>query len=381
MSPSRRETIAGLAASVAAVALPASGRAEARRTPLRRGVSLSHWFAQNFEGDDAQHYQRFIGPRRIAQLARCGFDHVRLPIEPAILFEDTAPSRFRARPIYFLRAAVELLQSHGLAVVLDLHPVGTAKDVLLTAAGAKRFIDNWKLLAAEFNQNSQSLVLEVLNEPTPLMGEAWWSLQGQAIEAIRSENSDIPIIANGGNWSNIEDLVGHKPYPMAGIIYSVHYYYPILFTQQASEWGWNVAARIANLDWPLDSSDASAVALRVTRDDEASRFVHDAVASGSFTSSSMTSAFDQLKRWQDANGHPPIYVGEFGVVAKASPPDARARWVRAARKAFEANGWGWAIWDLSPSFGLLRAQPSNPYSPWDSLQLDAELMTALGMSV
>src|SRR5918911_1285558 len=55
----------------------------ARAAHLRRGVNLSHWFAQSPGGDYSdRHLLTRPTEREIAVLKSLGFDHVRFPFEP-----------------------------------------------------------------------------------------------------------------------------------------------------------------------------------------------------------------------------------------------------------------------------------------------------------
>lgn len=372
----RRHLLAGAASQFALASRPSRAASDAIAPNLTRGVNLSHWFAQSLEPNTRAHFVDFVGAERLTQLARRGFDHVRVPIDPDVLFEAGADS-FRADIVDHLARAVSQVQSSGLAVVLDLHPVGAQKNALLEREGAATFVRRWRRLARAVDATNARVYLEVLNEPWPLKGDAWWELQGAAIAAIRETLPHTILIANGGAWSNVEDLVAHKPYADRRIVYTVHYYAPILFTQQGIPWGWPVLGQVKALGWPLAPGDAAQATQAATKDPDATRDLRDAIQQGTFTRAHMEAAFADLRRWQTEHGNPSIYIGEFGVVAQDAPQESRLRWIETARTTFEAYGWGWALWDLSPSFGLLDV-PST-WTPWRRMSLDAPTMSALGL--
>ena len=369
---SRRGALAALGGGAAACV--AGQSVASTDATFRRGVNLSHWLAQSYEGTTPAHYAHFVNLARLDQLATLGFDHGRLCVDPMLLFAQEGDPALDRLQLGYLHAALDKIHAANLSAIVDVHPVGAAKDVLLTPQGAERFVASWRLLSADLARQARKPVLEILNEPTPLAGDAWWSLQGRALSAIRQGDPRSRIIANGGTWSGVDDLVSRTPYDVQDVTYTFHYYAPMLFTHQATTWSWEVAERVAQLSWPLSAAEAPAAAAAATHDDIARRFVREAVAAGDFTKAAMTANLERLKAWQASHGDPPIYVGEFGVYAKQAPREARLAWLNTARSIFEANGWGWAVWDMSSDFGFESKESGHQ-------TIDMAMMSALGLGV
>ncbi|WP_406857044.1 cellulase family glycosylhydrolase [Alsobacter sp. KACC 23698] len=369
----RRAALGSMLAAAAAVAGARTGPAlaAAPRGPmaLARGVNLSHWFAQSFEGYSATHLALFVKPQDLARLRAAGFAHARLNLDPDVMFPSG--TALDATALTLLNRALDAIDAAGLATVVDLHP-GSGKEKLAESAGQAQFVERWSRLArALAGRDPARLALEILNEPEPLRDDAWWALQERALAAIRAADQSRTVIVAGGGWSGIDDLVKRTPYGDPNLVYTVHYYAPILFTHQAAEWTWPVATRVSGLGWPEDAARAEAAAQAATRDQEAHDHVRDQIGGGAFTQSAMAASFDTLGDWARRHGDPAIYVGEFGAYARAAPRDARLRWVEAARREFERRGWGWAVWDSSRSFGL------RPESGPDAL--DPGMLAALGL--
>ena len=70
--------------------------------------------------------------------------------------------------------------------------------------------------------------------------------------------------------------------------------------------------------------------------------------------------------------HVPLWCGEFGVYKEFAPAAARAQWIGDARRAFEADGIGWAMWDYQGSFGLVTKSDG-------ATDVDATVVQALGL--
>src|SRR5918998_133588 len=94
-----------------------------RLARVRRGVNLSHWFAQSPRRDYSEKHLRGHTTARDVELIKgLGFDHVRFTVEPAPFFDEARPAELRRDYLRHLDAALDMLLGSGLAVVFDLHP-------------------------------------------------------------------------------------------------------------------------------------------------------------------------------------------------------------------------------------------------------------------
>ncbi len=342
-------------------------------TRFSHGVNLSHWFAQSVNGYDPAHLAHFVSDADLKAIKAAGLDHVRLSVAPGVLFTAGRTNEFNVQVLNSLMSALDRIQAEGLSVVLDLHPVGSEKASLLTEPTENVLVVEWAAIAQQLaDQSPDTLAFEVLNEPDPAKGENWWSLQGRVLASIRNVDKHRIVIVNGGGWSGIDDLITNQPYDDPHVVYTIHYYAPILFTHQGANWSWNIAERIAALGWPQAREQADIAAGAATHDQEAEGFVRDQITSGQFTSHWMDEQFDRLTEWQKKYHAVSIYVGEFGVYAKNSPSDARLRWISAVREGCEKRGWGWALWDNSVSFGFADVRDGKQV-------IDISMLRSLGM--
>ena len=65
-----------------------------------------------------------------------------------------------------------------------------------------------------------------------------------------------------------------------------------------------------------------------------------------------------LRQWSDHYGRP-VHIGEFGCYARVDA-ESRARYHAAFRRAAEAQGLGWAIWDWSAGFRYWDKKKDRP---------------------
>ena len=358
--------LTGLAVGSSVSAAPAPGGPD-----LSRGVNLSHWFAQSFEGYGQDHLDRFVTREDVRRIAAAGFSHVRLGFEPDIVFGHGSKPALNEPVVAQLADAIAMIMAERLCVVLDMHPVGASKDRYLTPEGADRLVANWALLARRLaSLDTDRVAFEILNEPEPLRGDVWWQLQSRAVAAIRTADRLRTIIVNPGGWSGVDDLLGRIPYEQDRLVYTVHHYAPLLFTHQGADWTWDVAKRVAALDWPIAPDAAGQASKAATSLDSDRATLRDQIAHELFTPEALAQQFDHLATWSEHHGKLPIYVGEFGVYVKAAPRQARLRWLAASRDAFERHGWGWAIWDNSRDFGFITAGGAIDQPTLQALRLE-----------
>ena len=99
----------------------AVGVSPERLATLRRGINLSHWFAQAAEYTP-EHLAAHTTGHDLALIKSAGFDHVRLTVEPAPLIDREAPGGLAAAYLEQLDRAIREIHSHRLAVIVDIHP-------------------------------------------------------------------------------------------------------------------------------------------------------------------------------------------------------------------------------------------------------------------
>ncbi len=120
-----------------------------RAARLRRGINLSHWFAQSPGGDYSEnHLRTHTTARDIALIKALGFDHVRFTVEPAPFFDEAHPSELNAEYLRRLDDALDMMLGNGLSVVFDIHPSDEFKLKLRTDdKHVEAFASFWRALA------------------------------------------------------------------------------------------------------------------------------------------------------------------------------------------------------------------------------------------
>src|SRR5215204_1272703 len=118
-----------------------------RLARVRRGVNLSHWFAQSRDYSE-KHLREHTTARDVELIKSLGFDHVRFTVDPAPLFDGARPAELNRDYLKHLDGALDMLLGAGLAVVFDLHP---SDEFKLKMRSDDRFVaafaEFWRALA------------------------------------------------------------------------------------------------------------------------------------------------------------------------------------------------------------------------------------------
>jgi hypothetical protein len=348
-----------------------AGVAFARLARLRRGINLSHWFAQSPGGDySAAHLQTHTTARDVALIRRVGFDHVRFTVEPSPLFDEANPSQPNAEYLAQLDRALDTLLASGLAVIIDIHPTDEFKLRLRTDDHfVAAFADFWRALASHVAaRDPERLFLEILNEPMVEDPYRWMGIQARVAAAIREGAPRHTIIASGARWSSVDQLLLLEPLADRNVIYNFHFYDPHTFTHQGATWGAEFWPYLKNVPYP---SSPEAVAALPPVERESARAALKHYGEERWDAEHIDKMIALAADWARRRGVP-LTCNEFGVYRNFSPPADRARWLADVRTALERHGIGWTMWDFAGGFAVAPRKDGVP-TP------DPQTLAALGL--
>jgi endoglucanase len=130
-------------------------------------------------------------------------------------------------------------------------------------------------------------------------------------------------------------------------------------------------AALARLPFPVEGAHACDAAEEATvqpRTRDVIRFY----CSQRWDAAKLRALVDRAAEWGRRN-RVALVAGEFGASDRL-PPATRLAWITAMRRAFEANGIGWALWGYDDSMGFNIHPYDRPRRP-----LDPALLRALGL--
>ena len=343
----------------------------ARLARLRHGINLSHWFAQSADYSRV-HLESHTTAEDIDLIRKIGFDHVRLTLEPAPLFNPQDPAKLNAEYLEYLDNALDLILAQGLAVIVDIHPTDEFKLRLNSNGQIEAFTKFWRALAQHLSaRDPDHLFLEVINEPMVQDGYRWLGIQGKLISAIRSGAPQHTIIASGHRWSGIPELLFLLPYADRNIIYNFHFYEPFAFTHQGATWAGPNVSFYKNVPYP--SSPESISRIVDTVQDESARRNLLRYGEERWNAARIDREIGVAAAWA-AKYQVPLTCNEFGTYRSFAPAADRVVWIRDMRTALEKYRIGWAMWEYAGGFAVVNKKNGHA-TP------DAEVVKALGLVV
>jgi endoglucanase len=336
--------------------------------PFNKGVNLTNWFQVNEVGQiQINKYTK----KDFEQLKSLGCDVIRLPIH--LHSHSSGQPNFEVNPLLFefLDEIVAWAEDLNIHLILDNHtfdPSGfTPLNIDLP------LLKIWPQIASHFNGKYKHIYFEILNEPNGITDAAWNQIQGKVVTAIRQVNKEHTIIVGPANWNNYQNLKSMPVYEDKNLIYTFHFYEPFLFTHQGASWVTPSMSPLKDIPFPYQKAKMPVFPAQLKGTWVESAFNdYGRIGHIDYVKEQLSIA---VKFSKDRNV--PIYCGEFGVFAAASPEIDRSFWYEYIRKELESQKIPWTMWDYHGGFGLFN-DGSNGLFDFD---LNIPLVKALGLNV
>ena len=356
----RREFIktSGWVATGAALAgLPSSVLAGEKELAVPTFDRLPRWRGFNLlEKFDANHQQPFL-ESDYAWLAELGFNFTRLPLSYRCWSAPTDWGNLRDESLKEVDQAVAYGRQYGIHVNLNFHrapgycvnppkePLSLWEDETALAACAH----HWAQFAKRYRDIPNTQVsFDLLNEPPDIPEATYRRVVQRLVEAIRQEDPDRLIIADGLKW-------GTQPVPSLKelkVAQSTRGYTPMRISHHQASWigGSN---KWDEPSWPLLLPDGKGY------DKERLRK-------------------ECVQPWVDLQAKGVgVHVGEWGAFNRTPHPVVLA-WMRDQLDLWKAAGWGWSVWNFRGAFGPLDSSRSDVvYEDFHGHKLDRKMMDLL----
>jgi len=346
----------------------ANGVAFRRAQHLRHGINMSEWFSQ--AAPDPQRLATYTTADDIALVKRLGFDHVRMPVDPAIFLECRGAWE-QCDNVKLFDAMLKKALSEDLAVIVDIHPSSEYKKQVATDGDAvQKFGELWRHIAAHYKAyDPERVFFEVMNEPEDGDAYHWNGVQERMVHEIHLVAPEHTVVVAGTMWSDIWNLAAVQKLADANVIYNFHYYEPHIFTHQGAGWStarWRELEKI-----PYPATEENLGAAEGAQTDEVVRWDLLQYRLADWSAARFDAEMRFAADWAKRNGVP-LIANEFGAYRNTSNPADRYRWIHDVRSAFEKNGIGWTMWDYRGSFGVVHRESGSPV-------VDDGVVQALGL--
>lgn len=214
-------------------------------------------------------------------------------------------------------------------------------------------IFHWKMFAERYKSYpSKYLSFNLINEAPSIQDSKYEYVVRQLIKTIRDVSPKRTIIVDGLD-------VGNRPLmsiaDVDNIIQSGRGYQPMVISHYEASWVYGNKPMYLpkdKLTWPLKDDDKY-------YDKEWLR----------------QTLRQNWKPWEEAGGR--VHIGEFGCHNR-TPHDVALRWLRDQFDIFRENGWGWSLWNLYGSFGVMDSDRKDvKYENYKGHKLDRRMMELL----
>lgn len=339
--------------------------AQTPQCPFNRGFNFGGWF----QGESAKDIPNWYSKVHFQDLKTLGCDVLRLPIN-LYGMSGGAPD-YTIDPILFkmLDRTVDWAEAIDLHIILDNHKTGEldASNPATTA----QMIALWQQMAEHFKDRSNLVFYEVCNEPFGINDAEWGEMQGKVIDAIRAIDNVHTIIVSPaamGSYYHLDDM---PLYDDDNLIYTFHFYDPMLFTHQGADWPTPSMADITGVPYPYDPDRMPAKPAYVAGtwlENSFDWYPQDG------NKESIRGKMDIAIQFRDQH-QVPIFCGEFGAL-QGSRTEDRIQWYQDVRDVLTDGDIAWTMWGYSGGFGIF--QEGKFTFPQD---LDVPIVEALGLNV
>lgn len=340
----------GLAASPALTTLAADKPSPtASHLPRWRGFNLLEKFIKWEKGNPPYQESDF------AIMAEWGFDFARLPMSYLCWTDPSDWLKLQEPELKHVDGAVELGKQHGIHINLNLHrapgycvnPPKEPLDLWKDEKALEACAFHWAHFAKRYKGIPNArLSFDLLNEPPAVPEATYVRVVTRLVEAIRQEDPQRLIIADGLKWG------GDPVHGLAklGVGQSTRGYYPMQVTHYKASWvrgeGWPEPT------WPLK---------------EGSRMIDKQVLRA-----------ERIQPWKELQKQGAgVHVGEWGVFNR-TPHAVTLAFMRDYLDLWREAGWGWSLWNLRGSFGVLDSERQDvKYEDFRGHKLDRKMLEVL----
>lgn len=326
--------------------------------PRWRGFNLTELAG----GERRQRYQE----ADFAWMAEWGFNFARLPCSYWAWSTKERWITISEMALQPLDRAISVGRRYGIHVNLCLHRIPgycvnngavepdrlfdsppESMERALTAAAY-----HWEYLAKRYKDvPREDLSFDLLNEPPFMTDQARYvAIANRLINAIRAVDQNRLIFADGADLGQTP-VIGLAN---RGIVQSTRGYLPKTVSHYTATWvPPNEFESTAKPTWPLIDARGS------TWDRERLRV-------------------EIIQKWQPLEKMAgPIHVGEWGCF-NMTPHNVCLAWMKDLLELWSAAGWGWSMWNLRGTFGILDSGRTDvAYESFRGHQLDRRMLELL----
>lgn len=337
-----------LCSQFAAAELPDASPA---RLPRWRGFNLLEKFDRDFPERNAPFQEADF-----KWISEFGFNFVRLPLDYRIWIKNGDWEQIDETAFQAIDQAVEWGGKYSIHVCLNFHRApgftvnkpAEAKDLWKDAAAQKVCAKHWAFFARRYKGiSNRKLSFNLFNEPHDISADAYTKVVAIMATAIRSQDHDRLIIADGLNW-------GNNPVPelkKLRVAEATRGYTPSSVTHYHASWVAGADRWPKPTQWPPSST------------------------SPNHKDAALAASLNPWKKLKHQGVG--VMIGEWGA-HNETPHDVVLSWMEDCLGNYREAGCGWALWNFRGSFGVMDSYRKDvQYEDFHGHKLDRAMLKLL----
>ncbi|MCK5134984.1 MAG: cellulase family glycosylhydrolase [Bacteroidales bacterium] len=295
-----------------------AGNTAAQITPheavsrMKKGINLGNTLEPPDEGgwNNGPARERYFDLYKEA-----GFDVVRVPVRWDEHTGNSSPYMVDKSWMDRIEEILEWGLERDLFIVVNAHHEEWIKEDYSNAGKRARFDSIWSQIAVRFQDKSEKLIFEIINEPKGLTKEQNDELHQRILSIIRKTNPTRNVIIQGNNWGGAEELMTMVIPEDDYLIGSFHSYDP----------------------WPFGLEGHGPF--------------------GPIEINALKNKFSAVKTWAESNNIP-VFLGEFGC-HKDAEYNLRMLHYRTYVELIQQYGFTPCVWDDGGTFRVMERATSG----------------------
>jgi endoglucanase len=316
-----------------------------------KGFNLQNMFYFKGQTSDSP-----FNEKEFKMISDWGFNFVRIPIDYRILISANNWDKMNESAMLRLDKAVEYGIKYNIHICLNLHrapgytvasPAETT-NLWTQSKPQEAFARMWGFIAERYkNVPNQYLSFNFINEPAGVNEKSYAYVIKKAADAIRARDPNRVLIADGLEYGRIPSNLINE----LGIAQAARGYEPFHLTHYKASW--------------VEGSDSYPLpAWPIVENTD--------IQNREWLKNTCIKPWDELIK--SGGG---AMVGEWGS-HNMTPHDVVLLWMEDNLLSFKEAGLGWALWNLTGSFGVLNSGRNDVnYEDYNGYKLDRKMLNLL----
>lgn len=328
-----------------------------KETPfeIHKGINISAWLSQSGNPTYSQK-EAYFTQKDLNELARLGFDHIRLPVDEMQMFDangNKKPETFR-----IIKNLLGWCKTANVRVIFDCHALYASRSIKAkkgeislweSEKAQNKFVQMWKTISSELKDYpNELLAYEILNEPVAPHPDQWNKLSNQVISELRKLEPSR-VIFLGSNRSNSVTTFNLLKVPKndPNIILTFHFYHPGILTHyNLKDYKGGISGSGIKLSYPGKLiSDKEFLGLNP---DEKKKL---RVQQGTFDRQKLLHKMLMPIQVAKQNGLR-VHCGEFGANFKYPNQEILVSWITDLVNIFKEQQIPYTVWGYRKQFGV-----------------------------